>query len=117
MILHVKLRFGDFRTVTRSRRLAEPSDTTADFWCAARELLDAALPASTITRGIRLVGMGISGLAEARPAQQLLFADPATASHEQQRQLDQVTDTIHTRFGATAITRAISLAASERTAE
>ena len=114
--VQIKLRFSDFRTVTRSRTLPRPSDTTADFWHATQELLDAALPSATITPGIRLVGMGISGLADPRPVQQRLFADPATAQHEQQRQLDRVTDTIHTRFGTTSITRATSLAASESTA-
>lgn len=64
----------------------------------------------------RLVGMGVTGLVKPQPVQQFLFADPATARHEQQRQLDRVTDTIHTRFGTTAITRAGSLAASESTA-
>ena len=114
--VQIKLRFSDFRTVTRSRTLPQPSDITADFWHATQELLDAALPSATITTGIRLVGMGISGLATPQPVQQLLFADAATVQHEQQRQLDRVTDTIHTRFGTTAISRATSLAASERTA-
>ena len=114
--VQIKLRFSDFRTVTRSRTLPQPSDITADFWHATQELLDAALPSATITPGIRLVGMGISGLAKPQPVQQFLFDDPATAQHEQQRQLDRVTDNIHTRFGTTAITRATSLAASERTA-
>lgn len=114
--VQIKLRFSDFRTITRSRTLARPSDTTADFWQATRELLGATLPSATVTPGIRLVGMGVTGLAKPQPVQQFLFADPATARHEQQRQLDRVTDTIHTRFGTTAITRASSLAASESTA-
>src|SRR6056297_497769 len=115
--VQIKLRFSDFRTITRSRTLPQPSDTTADFWQATHELLNAALPSGTIARGIRLVGMGVTGIEKPRPVQQLLFADPATAQHEQQRQLDRVTDTIHTRFGATSITRATSLAASGRSAE
>ena len=111
--VQIKLRFSDFRTITRSRTLPQPSDITADYWQATQELLNAALPSGTIARGIRLVGMGVTGIETPRPVQQLLFPDPATAQQEQQRQLDRVTDTIHTRFGATSITRAISFAASK----
>lgn len=74
-------------------------------------LFDAALSSAEITRGIRLVGMGISGLAEPPPVQRRLFDEPATAHQEQQRNLDRVTDTIDTRFGKTAIARGTSLAA------
>jgi len=110
--VQVKLRFSDFRTITRSKTLSQPSDITADFWRATHELLETALPTGKITPGIRLIGMGISGLADPQPVQQLLFEDPSAAPHEQQRQLDRVTDTIHTRFGVAAITRATNLAAS-----
>lgn len=114
--VQIKLRLSDFRTITRSRSLPRPSDITQEFWQAARELLDAALPPATLARGIRLLGLAVSGLAAPQPTQHLLFVDERATRHDRHRQLDHLTDTIHARFGTTAITRATSLAVSERTA-
>ena len=108
--VQIKLRLSDFRTITRSRSLPRPSDITAELWEVAGELLDSALPPATLTRGIRLIGLAVSGLAALQPTQQLLFADTATAQHQRQRHLDQVTDAIQGRFGRNSLTTATSLA-------
>ena len=63
--MQLKVRFGDFTTVTRSRTLAEPTDLAADLRRVAGELLHAL----DVAPGVRL--LGVSG-------QQLLRRAPAT---------------------------------------
>jgi DNA polymerase-4 len=51
--VQLKLRYADFRTITRSRTLPEPTDVGADLARVARELL-ADVP---VERGVRLLGV------------------------------------------------------------
>ncbi|WP_034269190.1 DNA polymerase IV [Actinospica robiniae] len=61
----VKARGHDFTTVTRSETLAGPTDDVRLLLPAALRLVDGAAAAATgQMRGIRLLGVGISGLAE-----------------------------------------------------
>lgn len=61
----VKARGHDFTTVTRSETLAAPTDDPRLLIPAALRLVDAATEAATgRMHGIRLLGVGISGLAE-----------------------------------------------------
>jgi DNA polymerase-4 len=61
----VKARGHDFTTVTRSETFAAPTDDARLLIPAALRLVDGAAEAATgQTRGIRLLGVGISGLAE-----------------------------------------------------
>ncbi|MGV3484015.1 MAG: DNA polymerase IV [Planctomycetaceae bacterium] len=101
--VQIKVRFADFRTITRSQTLAQPSDVTQELWQAAGELLVRALPRQQV--GVRLLGMGVSGFAESRPIQQLLFDDAVEQQHAKQKQLDRVTDAVRERFGAGALGR------------
>jgi DNA polymerase-4 len=92
----VKIRFGDFQTITRSRTLDHPTDATAELWRAAASLLDA-----WPFRPVRLIGMAAERMS--RAAGQLpLFAEPGS---DRQRRLDTVTDRINARFGTRAIRR------------
>ncbi|WP_460546086.1 DNA polymerase IV [Glycomyces halotolerans] len=56
----VKIRFGDFRTITRSRMLAAPTDVGHEIHAAARDLADAAA-----TAPVRLIGVRLDHLVEA----------------------------------------------------
>src|SRR5207249_12132984 len=38
--IHLKIRFGDFQTITRSQTLAEPTDSTTELWNAAKSILE-----------------------------------------------------------------------------
>jgi DNA polymerase IV len=69
--VQLKLRYGDFSTVTRSRTLSAPSDRGTVLVDTAWELLGR-LP---VQRGVRLVGVGASNLVAGSAEQQLLFAD------------------------------------------
>ena len=91
----LKIRFGNFETINRSRTLDEPTDSTADLWQAARGLFDA-----WRFQPVRLIGMAADRLA--RGGQLGLFADP---NRERQRKVDAVADQINARFGKRSIRR------------
>ncbi len=94
----VKIRFGDFETITRSHTLDRPTDLTDDLFHAARALFDRWADVSF--QPVRLIGVTASGLSQS--AQGELFAD---ASHERRRRVDAVTDSITAKFGKGAIRR------------
>ena len=56
----IKVRFHDFRTITRSTTLPSPIDSGRAIASAGRSLLDEVDPSS----GVRLLGVSVSGLAE-----------------------------------------------------
>jgi DNA polymerase-4 len=92
----VKIRDSTFRTVTRQRRLAVPTDLVEPIYRTALEL---ARP-ETRGRRIRLVGVAGSGLEE--PAQLALFAE----EDPRRRRAAEATDAIRRRFGERSVTRA-----------
>ncbi len=92
----VKVRDSAFRTVTRQRTLAEPTDLAEPIWHVA---LDLARP-EIKGRRIRLVGVGAHGLGE--PAQLGLFAP----DDDRRRRAVEATDAVRLRFGERAVTRA-----------
>lgn len=65
--IQIKVRFGDFTTWTRSRTLAGATDDPQRVAQVARSLLEQV----DVNRGIRLLGVGVSGFVEA--AQEELF--------------------------------------------
>ncbi len=70
----LKLRYGDFSTITRARSFAAPVDTGLEIAAAASSLLDAV----DLTGGIRLLGVTMSNLSpsvEVVPALQQLVLD------------------------------------------
>ncbi len=101
--VHIKLRFADFSTITRSHTLAEATQQTKQVWRAVRELFDKAI--QTESRPLRLVGVGVSGLSDERHRPQVqtdMFEQPVDT---RQTQLDEVTDAIKSRFGSGGIRR------------
>jgi DNA polymerase-4 len=101
-VVQIKLRFADFRTITRSKKLPQPTASTDVLWQAAADLLVASLDGSH--RPLRLLGMGASGIEHSRLQQRSLFDDSPRRS-----QLDVVADTIRDRFGTEALRRGSSL--------
>jgi DNA polymerase-4 len=95
----VKIRFGDFQTITRRTTLPQATDSTSEIWQAARALFDRW--AESHYRPVRLIGVAAAGLS--KPDGQLdLFGDPQA---ERQRRLDAAVDTINRRFGKGVIHR------------
>jgi DNA polymerase-4 len=99
----LKLRRGDFATITRRRTLREPSQSVDALYQAGAALLaDLRDPGP-----FRLIGIGLSDLCPAAAADltgDLL--DPGTAAR---RRAEKVTDEIRARFGADAILRGRAL--------
>ena len=98
--VEIKIRFADFKTITRSRALSKATDTTQDLVRAAVELLKTNLPKKH--GGVRLLGMGVNHLAPGEPAQGELFPDEATQKH---RRIDAAADRIASKYGASALRR------------
>ena len=69
--VQLKVRFADFKTITRARTLELPTDITDEIWKAASELLETKV--TLRGRRVRLIGVGVSGLDSAGPVQQTLF--------------------------------------------
>jgi DNA polymerase-4 len=92
----VKIRDTTFRTITRQRTLADPTDLTEPIFRTALEL------ARPEVRGlrIRLLGVTASGLGERE--QLSLFA----ADDPRRRKVTEAADEVRHRFGERAITRA-----------
>jgi DNA polymerase-4 len=99
----LRLRFDDFTRATRSFTLNEATAETQAIIATARGLL--AAEASTIRRrGLTLVGVSVSNLADDTPVQLALpFA------RRSQLELDLAIDEIRNRFGLEAIRRAVLL--------
>jgi DNA polymerase IV len=102
--VHLKVRFADFSTITRSNTLPEPTDITHEMWLAADELLAHRLPANHLP--VRLLGMGVSGLDDTGLVQGMLFDQE---DREKQSRVDAVADQIKQRFGAGALKRGSGL--------
>jgi len=102
--VELKVRFSDFRTITRSQTLPEPTNVTAELWQAATAILDARLPRPSAP--VRLLGFGTSRLDASGRVQRQLFDEPA---RQRQSQLDAANDAIQARFGRDAIGRAGTL--------
>ena len=97
----LKLRWSDFTTLTRQTTLAEPTDRDDEILRAAQLLLETHRPAG---RPVRLIGVGVSGLAP--PAAQLHLWDPSV---QRGQRLQQALDDVRERFGRSAIQRAIEI--------
>jgi len=96
----LKLRYGDFRTVTRSDTLRESTNVTKTLWATAERVFR---QWHTRSAGpLRLLGFGVSGLAPEQAGQQMLFHDP---EEDKLKRLDQVVDRIRDRYGNRAAHR------------
>ncbi|MEC8337733.1 MAG: DNA polymerase IV [Planctomycetota bacterium] len=102
--VEIKVRFADFQTITRSRKLPEPTNSTQTLWEQANALLSTRLPSDHLP--VRLLGMGVTEIDRTGVTQQELFDE---ADRERQDGLDQVGDQIRDRYGAKALSRGSTL--------
>lgn len=99
--VHLKIRYSNFDTFTRSKSISPATNATNQLWSVAQQLLMSELPDRPLV--VRLLGMGVSNLQTKRPVQQSLFAED---QDEKDTRLDQVADSIRKRFGTASLRRA-----------
>jgi DNA polymerase-4 len=92
----IKLRYADFKTITRQVTLQEASDVTRVVFATAQQLLSKAL--AQREKPVRLIGIRISSLVG--DGKQLSIFDSGTARPEH---LDKAIDKIRSKYGSTAI--------------
>jgi DNA polymerase-4 len=92
----LKLRYGDFTTITRRKSLSQSTDSDQVIFETGQKLLKRAL--SGESQAVRLIGIGVSELVEA--GRQLDMMD---GSAQRQEQLNKAIDRIRRKYGFTAI--------------
>ncbi len=91
--LTLKVRLGDFTTVTRSLTGRQPLSDTSQIWPLASELLG---KVALSGQGIRLLGIGVTALSEGEPTQLAIDGSDRTA-------LADVSAVVRGRFGDDAV--------------
>ena len=99
--VQLKIRFGDFTTITRSTTLAVSVDDSRSLLDAGRGLLELVNPA----QGVRLLGLSVSGLSS-DSSRQLTFDEAISGPGWQEA--DRTIDEIRARFGDAAIGPAVA---------
>ncbi len=100
--VQLKVRYSNFDTITRSKSLTVPTNTTDQLWSVVSELLKSGLPNRPLI--VRLLGMGVSQLQPQLAVQRSLFE--VEERDERSSKLDAVADQIRNRFGSTSLRRA-----------
>jgi len=96
----IKVRFADFKTITRSITLPQPTNITQELLDAGLSLLTERLPANRLA--VRLLGFGVTGFDRSGTTQRQLFDEP---EREKMKSLDAVADKIAAKFGKAALRR------------
>ena len=114
----ITIRFSDFRTITRSHTLPEPTDVTQDVYAAAVRLLDVIghwREGAQDPPGVRLVGVRVEGLMPLMPerGRQLALGDRDPGWPDADRAVDVATG----RFGHGAVRRGSLIASTAPPAE
>lgn len=98
----LKLKTSDFRIITRSRQLSEPTQLAKRLYDAAHELL-LAEPRGT---RYRLIGVGADHLSEGSTADHGDLADP---SPPRQAAVEKAIDRLRDKFGAKAVIKGVGM--------
>ncbi|MCC8179475.1 MAG: DNA polymerase IV, partial [Planctomycetes bacterium] len=101
-VVFIKLRYGDFTTLTRRVTLPSPTNLAGVINKHGAKLLWERTEAGA--RPVRLIGVGMAGLSAAGEAQGNLFATPSR--DDKLERLERTADTIRDKLGKAAIQRA-----------
>ena len=92
----LKLRYGNFQTLTRQRKLARPTQADETIYRTALDLL---MQHADLANGIRLLGITASHFEAAARTETSLFDD----KEEKGRQISAVMDRLREKFGPAAL--------------
>jgi DNA polymerase-4 len=106
----LKIRYPDFTTITRSRTLADPTDSAHGVFAVAADLLDANLPCGA---AVRLLGVRVEQLVRGAGAEPLTFDGGNAANWSD---VERAVDAARSRFGSAAVSPATLLGAPGRPA-
>jgi len=96
----IKFRYGDFRSITRSKTLSEPDNSTSVLWQSCQNIFKQWYARE---RGpLRLVGFEASHFATEDTGQMLLFG---ADKDNRQKRLDEAVDKIRKRYGDDSLKR------------
>jgi DNA polymerase-4 len=105
-VVTLKIRYADFRRITRSRTLPKRICSTEGIFAVACGLLDAL----ALEAPVRLIGLGVSRFEETREQARLPLADAPNGldcAEERRARLDRAFDAIRARFGEKTLIRGI----------
>ena len=106
----IKIRWADFQTITRQRRLDLPCCDDLTLRETALELMRK----EGLHSSVRLIGFGVSGLRKTADTPQLdLFQTLEKKTSTQREALSRAVDSIRNKFGNTSIQRGSSLSNKE----
>lgn len=100
--LHLKIRFQNFRTYTRSHTMLNPTNLTEEIFREAVNLLAEFDP---LEQPVRLVGVGVSGLCADQQGQLSIW----DVQNEKKAKLEKVMDKIQDKYGKQVIRHAESM--------
>jgi len=97
----LKIRYGDFSTITRAKTLDAPVDTAQ----AIMTVVDQLLAEVDVAAGVRLAGVSARNFAELDPQLSLFaeFDEPSTRTDAEWREASRAIDRIREKFGDDAI--------------
>ncbi|RSM89632.1 DNA polymerase IV [Kibdelosporangium aridum] len=99
----LRMRFSDFTRATRSHTLPQPTSSTEEILTALRVLVAKTMPLID-SAGLTLIGISVGNLDNADSVQLMLPFDEGVGTA-----LDTVLDTVHDKYGSSAVTRAVLL--------
>ena len=96
----LKIRYKDFKTITRSYSFNSSTNITDILWQEAENVFEKWYNSSASK--LRLLGFGVSGLVKEGTGQQLLFS---AQKDKKQKKIDEVYDKIKKKYGDGSVKR------------
>ena len=100
--VQLKVRYDNFDTITRSKRLEQSTSSTQAIWQTAIHMFEDKLPDRRLR--VRLLGVG-AGLLSSADSSDSLFPPEESPADQKSDRLDSVADSIRSKFGSSALKR------------